>query len=225
MDTKKSKEIETEILVFLKKHPAITISIVAILATLSLYAYFLGVLDRFQLDPSLFPLSIEQAYQLGTAFLVRDHWLNLIGLTLFMVIIFTIFCVFAFYCLLTWINKIGHLLTKLFPNLSTKYSPIALRETTAFSFSILIGIIILLGMFYRLGGYKSVNRNIVDYSSTIKMKGENGALYKDVALILCSEFCAVHVNDSTQSKEKPTIILLPVSDIEYIKQKLTRTKE
>lgn len=224
MEIRQTEKTYSKFTTFVSNHPGVTISIAAILITLSLYAYFLGVLDRFQLEPSLFPLSIERAYQLGIAFLVRTDWLVLLVALFIIVIAFTTIFSLIFYGILFLTNKLQQKISKTFPNLANKPSPLPFTETMALSFFVFVAVLISLVMFYHLGKYKSVNREVVDYSSTIKMKGNDGALYKNAALILCGEFCAIHIKDDSKSSEA-TIILLPASEIEYIKQELTDGKK
>jgi len=226
MNTKEIQPTEPAIISFVKGHPAITISLIAILITLSLYAYFLGVLDRFQLEPSLFPLSIERTYQLGIAFLVRTDWLVLLLALFIIVIFFSAISTLAFLGIVYLINKSQEKIVKRFPNIAKNFSPIIVPETSAFIIMTMLIIMISLTMFYQLGKYRSVNREIVDYSTTIKMKGENGALYENSALILCGSFCAIHIKDKLDKEgEKTTILLIPANDIQYIKQELSNGKD
>lgn len=225
MKKSEDKTPQTKFLPYAKKHPGITISISAIIITLSLYAYFLGVLDRFQLEPSLFPLSIERAYLLGVAFIVRTDWLILVVISLLLVVAFSLASSLLLSGITFLVNKTGFLISETFPKLRKHFSPIDLTATMSISFLLLVAFLLWLGLFYNLGKYKPVNRQIVDYSSTIKMKGKDGALYEDVALIVCEQFCAIHVGSNNEDSKEQSIILLPANEIEYIKQKLSPKKE
>ena len=205
---------------FAKDHPALLVSVIAILTTLSLYAYFLGVLDRFGLDPSLFPLSIENAYQIGIGFLVRTDRLVLLIIlftaSLAMLAITALIIVAVIY--LT--DKLQQLITKKFPKFGEQTPLTSISQSATVGMFTILMVFIVLGMFYHLGGYKSINRKTVDYSTTIKTKGKDGTLYENAALIICGQFCAIHIKDKDDLNQKPAIVMIPVSDIEYIKQHL-----